>query len=65
MEGFDSFEVKDMIEEHTGRKIICECQIVNDEKAIKRTRLQKSFGLDFGPPGRETCGLCEDDEDRR
>ena len=59
--GFDFFEAKDMVEKHIGKKIICECQLVNDEKANRRARLQKAFGLDFGPPGRETCDLYEDD----
>ena len=59
--GFDFYEVKDLIEQHIDKKMICECQIVNDERAIKRAILQKTFGLDFGEPGQETCELYEDD----
>ena len=58
--GFDPYEVRDLIENHMGKKLICECQIVNDQKAMRRANLQKSFGLDFGPPGSETCGLIDD-----
>jgi len=60
LKGFDSYEVRDLIENHIGKKLVCECQIVNDQEAIRRANLQKSFGLDFGPSGEETCGLCDD-----
>lgn len=46
--GFDDFEVKILIEEKLGKKIICECELINDTEADKRARLQRSFGLDFG-----------------
>ena len=52
--GYHCFVVKELLEEKLKRKIICECEIVNDVEAIKRARLQRSFGIDFGePPGRE------------
>ena len=44
--------VKEMIEEHIGRKIFCECEILSDPKEIKRKRLQAAFGVDFGEPGK-------------
>ena len=43
----------EMIERTLGREIICECETVNDVEAIKRARLQRSFGIDFGENGRE------------
>jgi hypothetical protein len=49
--GHDFYEAKDMIEERIGRNLICECELLNDEKAIRRKELQTMFGVDFGPPG--------------
>jgi len=42
------YQVKNFIEEHLGRNIICECQILIDEKELKRMRLRTAFGMDFG-----------------
>ena len=50
--GYDFYVAKDIIEEKIGRRLECECQILNDEKAIRRRQLQASFGVDFGEPGR-------------
>ena len=41
------YQVKDFIELHLGRNIICECQILTDEKELKRMRLKMAFGMDF------------------
>jgi hypothetical protein len=57
---FDPYEVRGLIEDRIGKKLACECQILNDEEAIRRARLRMSFGLDFGEPGNETCGLVDD-----
>lgn len=57
-------DLKELIEDIMGKKLVCECELVNDFKELRRTRLQKAFGLDFGEPGRETCGLSEDEEKR-
>ena len=62
--GFDFYEVKDLIEQHIKEKIICECELVSDFKELRRARLQNAFGLDFGPPGKETCELYEDEDPR-
>jgi hypothetical protein len=48
---FDFYQVKDFIEQHIGRNIICECQILTDEKELKRMRLKTAFGMDFGEEG--------------
>ena len=50
--GYDFYVAKDEIEERIGRKIICECQVLNDERAIRRKKLEIAFGLDFGTPDR-------------
>ena len=50
-ERYDFYEAKDMIEEQIGRKLICECQLLNDDKEIRRRDLERTFGVDFGEPG--------------
>ena len=35
----------DVLEEHLDRKIVCECEIVNDVDALRRARLRR-FGFD-------------------
>jgi hypothetical protein len=50
--GHDFYEAKDMIEERIGRNLICECELLNNEKEIRRKELQGLFGLDFGETGR-------------
>jgi hypothetical protein len=53
--GYHYFVVRELIEEKLKKEIICECEIVNDVEANRRTRLQRSFGIDFGePPGAMT-----------
>jgi hypothetical protein len=49
--GYDQFIVKDLIEEKIGNTLVCECQILIDQKAIRRQHLEKTFGIDFGEPG--------------
>jgi hypothetical protein len=49
---FDFYQGKDFMENHIGRNIICECQILTDEKELKRMRIKAKFGVDFGEPGR-------------
>ena len=48
---FDFYAVKEIIEDRIGRKLTCECQMLNDEKSIRRMTLQKVFGMDFGGSG--------------
>ena len=43
--GYDPEAVHDLIEERLGRKVICECEIVNDVKVLRRARLRQ-FGFD-------------------
>jgi hypothetical protein len=49
---YDPFIVKEIIEDRIGRKLTCECQMLNDEKSMRRMTLKKVFGVDFGGPGR-------------
>jgi len=48
---YDFYAVKDIIEERIGRKLLCECQLFNNEKAMRRKELERVFGVDFGSPG--------------
>ena len=57
-ERLDFYEAKDMIEERTGRKLICECQLINAEKAIRRKELEQTFGVDFGVAGNREVDVC-------
>ena len=46
-EGLDDFEVRDFLEKYLHRRIICECHILIDEKAIWKRDLMRQFGVDF------------------
>jgi hypothetical protein len=54
---YNFYQVKDFIEKHIRRKIICECQILADPKELTRMRLQAAFGMDFGEPGKREIGV--------
>jgi hypothetical protein len=49
--------IQEIIEEHIGRKIVCECEIFIDPKEAKRKRLQAAFGVDFGAPGKRNLDV--------
>ena len=49
--GHDFYMAKDMIEERISKNPKCECDLLNDEKEIRRKELQTMFGVDFGIPG--------------
>ena len=48
---YDFYAVKDMIEERIGRKLVCECELLHDERTMRRRELEQVFGVDFGGPG--------------
>ena len=48
---YDFFAVKDIIEERIGRKLICECELLHDDRTMRRRELEQVFGVDFGGPG--------------
>ena len=56
--GLDFYTVKDLIEERLGRELICECEIMRDEKEIRRRALEEQFGVDFGEPGRREVDVA-------
>ena len=45
--GLDDFAVKDIIKEHLGRKLECECQVLFDERELRKEALKRQFGVDF------------------
>ena len=56
--GYDFYEALDMIEERIGRKLICECQLLSDDKEIRRRDLERTFGVDFGVAGNRNVDVC-------
>ena len=49
--GYDFFEVRTMLEERIGHKVVCECQLMGDDRDRRRMELTRVFGVDFGEPG--------------
>jgi hypothetical protein len=45
--GLDDFAVRDIIFEHLGRKMDCECQVLYDERELRKEALRRQFGVDF------------------
>ena len=45
--GLDDMEVRDFLQEHLQRQIICECQILIDEKELRKRDLMRQFGVDL------------------
>jgi len=43
---YDFYTVRFNIEKYFGRKIKCECEIVNDSEQMRRDRLRREFGID-------------------
>jgi len=46
-QGLDDFAVGDILVEHLGRKLECECQILYDERELRKEALKRQFGVDF------------------
>ena len=50
--GFDFLTVKDIIEDRIARKFNCECELLRDDRARRRSELERIYGVDFsGMPG--------------
>jgi hypothetical protein len=45
--GLDDIAVRDILEEHLGRKLECECQVLYDERELRKEALRRQFGVDF------------------
>jgi hypothetical protein len=55
--GYDFYVVRDIIFEHVGRKLVCECEMLRNDEKRRRMELEKIFGVDFGGPGERGLGL--------
>ena len=45
--GLDDFVVRDILVEHLGRKLECECQILYDERELQKDALRRQVSVDF------------------
>jgi hypothetical protein len=43
----DDLDVRDIFVEHLGRKLECECQVLYDERELRKDALRRQFGVDF------------------
>ena len=55
--GYDFFVARDILFERLGRKLICECEMLRDDKKHRRMELESMFGVDFGGPGGRSLDL--------
>ena len=49
--GYDFYVARDILFERIGRKLVCECEMLKDNKKRRRMELEKIFGVDFGEQG--------------
>jgi len=55
--GYDFFEVRNMIFERNGHKVVCECEWIGDNRERRRMELTRVFGVDFGVPGKRAVDV--------
>jgi hypothetical protein len=46
-QGLDNFTVREILVEHLERKLECECQVLYDERELRKEALKRQFGVDF------------------
>ena len=46
-QGLDDFAARDILSEHLGRKLECECKVLYDERELRKEALKRQFGVDF------------------
>ena len=46
-QGLDDFAVRDLVEEHLGRNLECEYQVLFDERELRKEALKRIFGVDL------------------
>jgi len=49
--GYDFYVVRDILFERIGRKLVGECEMLQDNEKRRRMELEKIFGVDFGEKG--------------
>jgi hypothetical protein len=47
-QGLYDFVARDILFEHLGRKLECECQVLFDERELRKDALKRQFGIDSG-----------------
>ena len=52
-----AFVARDIIFERIGRKLVCECEMLQDNEKRRRMELERIFGVDFGGPGEKALEL--------
>ena len=55
--GYDFFVARDILFERIGRKLVCECEMLQDNENRRRMKLEGIFGVDFGGPEERGLGL--------
>ena len=45
--GLDDFAVRDILFEHLRLNLECECQVLFDERELRKDALRRQFGVDF------------------
>ena len=55
--GYDLFVARDIIFERLGRILVCECEMLQDDKKLRRMELERMFGVDFGESGKRELEL--------
>ncbi len=45
--GVNDFAVREILEENLGRKLDCECQVLFDERELRKEAPRRQFGVDF------------------
>ena len=45
--GLYDFAVREILEEHLGRNLKCECQVLYDERELRKETLRRQFGVYF------------------
>ena len=49
--------LKSMIEDQIYKRLQCECEILTNHDYLRRKDQERSFGLDFGMPGRRKLDI--------
>jgi hypothetical protein len=49
--GYDFYVVRDIIFDRIGRKLVCECEMLEDNEKRRRIELERIFGVDFDGSG--------------
>jgi hypothetical protein len=54
---YDPLIARDIIEDRIRKRLVCECQIIDNRSQHRRNGLINSFGADLGGSGRQDFGI--------